>query len=106
MFHHVPNHIYSTPNKLFEYMSVGLPIVGSDIPSWKDILNKCGITVDPTNPEKIGKAIQYLLERPKLREEMSNNGYKMVLEKYTWNKEAKKLFRIYNKILHNDYYIW
>ncbi len=102
MLHPVPNYISAKAVKLFEYMSVGLPIVASDFPLWKNILADCGITVDPTNPERIGKAIQYLLERPELREEMSNNGYKMAHEKYNWNEESKKLFRIYNKILFNN----
>ncbi|HGJ64141.1 TPA: glycosyltransferase [bacterium] len=101
MFHPVPNHIDSMPNKLFEYMSAGLPIIASDFPLWKQIVegNKCGITVDPMNPKAIAEAIEYLLERPELMNEMGENGRKAVLEKYSWQKESEKLIKIYSDIL-------
>src|SRR5262249_8637864 len=54
------NFIVSEPNKLFEYMSVGLPIVASNFQLWKDIVekNNCGLCVDPTDPNAIAAAIK------------------------------------------------
>jgi glycosyltransferase involved in cell wall biosynthesis len=53
----LPNHINAQPNKIFEYMASGLPIIGSNFPLWKEIIeeNACGVCVDPENPEDIRK---------------------------------------------------
>ncbi|KZY89885.1 glycosyl transferase, partial [Oleiphilus sp. HI0071] len=46
-----PNHVDAQPNKMFEYMSASLPIVTSNFPLWREIVegNDCGICVDPEN---------------------------------------------------------
>jgi len=98
-----PNNIAaaSRNNKLFEYMSAGLPVISSNFPSWRNIVegNNCGLTVDPMNPEEIAKAIEYLLEQPELMEEMGRNGQNAVLEKYNWEQESIKLLDVYANIL-------
>lgn len=89
------------PVKLFEYMAAGLPVIASNFPLWKEIVegNKCGITVDPLNPEEIAKAITYLTENPEIRKTMGENGRKAILEKYNWENEGEKLVRLYQKLL-------
>lgn len=96
-----PNHIESQPNKMFEYMSAGLPIVCSDFSLWKEIIedNNCGICVNPESPEKIAEAILYLNENKDKAEEMGRNGRKAILEKYNWATEAKKLLSFYSLLL-------
>jgi len=98
------NNMSCLPNKLFEYMSVGLPIVASNFQLYKEIIevNKCGITVDPTNPKEIAKAIEYLIEHPKEAKKMGENGMKAIKEKFNWEKESKKLLEVYNRILCNE----
>ena len=61
-----PNHVNAQPNKIFEYMAAGLPVIGSNFPMWRDLLekNKCGICVDPADPKAIAKAITYLKTHP------------------------------------------
>jgi len=97
----IPNYLESLPTKLFEYMFAMLPVIASNFPLWKEIVegNNCGLTVDPMNPKEIAKAIEYLLERPDLMEEMGRNGKKAVLEKYNWEQESAKLLDIYNNLL-------
>jgi glycosyltransferase involved in cell wall biosynthesis len=96
-----PNHIESQPNKLFEYMSAGLPIVGSNFPLWKDIVegNNCGICVDPSSSTEIADAILYLNENSNVAEEMGRNGRKAILEKYNWSAESGKLLNFYSSLL-------
>jgi glycosyltransferase involved in cell wall biosynthesis len=95
-----PNHIYSMPNKLFEYMSASLPVIASNFLLWKEIVekNNCGICVDPANPEEIAKAIEYLITHPDKARKMGENGRKVVLEKYNWEKESEKLIEIYTRL--------
>jgi len=95
-----PNHINSMPNKIFEYMGAGLPVIASNFPLWREIVegNNCGICVFPLNPEEIAKAIEYLIEHPEEAKRMGENGRKAVLEKYNWDNEEGKLFRLYKSL--------
>jgi len=96
-----PNHIDAMPNKLFEYAVSGLPVVASNFPLWKEVVegNKCGICVDPLNPKEIAEAIEYLIEHPDRARQMGENGRKAVLEKYNWERESKKLLELYQEIV-------
>ena len=62
-------------------------------------LNNCGICVNPLEPKEIAEAIEYIMTHPKIAEEMGQNGKKAVLEKYNWQVEEKKLFKIYEELM-------
>lgn len=97
-----PNYIDSLPVKMFEYMSLGLPVIASNFPLWKEIVegNDCGICVDPLDVNKIGLAIQYLFDNPMVAKKMGENGRNIVVEKYNWNIEEKKLINLYKELGH------
>ena len=82
---------------MFEYMAAGIPVVASNFPLWKEIIeeNKCGICVEPANVEQISDAVNYLLNNPEEAQRMGANGRKAVEEKYNWNNEAKTLLQLY-----------
>jgi glycosyltransferase involved in cell wall biosynthesis len=100
-FHPLPNHIDAQPNKMFEYMSAGVPIIASDFPLWREIVmgNRCGICVDPLDPNSIAKAIDYLVYHPDDARQMGENGRRAVFERYNWSAEKSNLFSFYNTIL-------
>ncbi len=93
----IPNYIESLPTKMFEYMAAGLPVIASNFPLWKEIIekNNCGICVNPLDSKEITRAVQYLKENREEAEKMGENGRKAVLEKYNWENESKKLLNIY-----------
>jgi glycosyltransferase involved in cell wall biosynthesis len=95
-----PNHIDAQPNKMFEYMSAGVPVIGSHFSLWKQIIegNHCGLCVDPLDPKAIAEAIDYLVTNPEEAEQMGRNGQKAVLEQYNWGIEEQKLFDFYNSL--------
>lgn len=95
------NYIDSLPVKMFEYMNASLPVIASNFPSWKDIVegNKCGVCVDPFNPKKIGNIIQHLFDNPSKSRELGLNGRYAVEKKYNWFSEEKKLLFVYKKLL-------
>jgi len=57
------NHRLTTPNKLFEAMAVGVPVVASDLPGMAPIVadTGCGLVVDPTVPAAIAAALRSIL---------------------------------------------
>lgn len=100
LYHPGPNHNDSQPNKLFEYMAAGLPVIASNFSLWMEIIerNKCGICVDPLNPKEIAAAISWVIENPADAASMGRNGHKAVLEKYNWETESKKLIGFYKEL--------
>tara|TARA_B100000989_G_scaffold298277_1_gene286853 strand:- start:801 stop:1898 length:1098 start_codon:yes stop_codon:yes gene_type:complete len=98
LLHPTPNHIESLPTKLFEYMSMGTPIICSDFKLWRKIINenKCGFTVDPYDTKDIVEKINKLISNNNLLKKFSKNGLNAFREKYNWEMELKKLKKIYN----------
>lgn len=101
LIHPEPRYEVSYPVKMFEYMSAGVPVIASNFPLWKEIVegNNCGLTVNPLDPQEIAGAIKYLLDRPELCEEMGKNGRRAVEEKYNWEREKLKLLELYSHLL-------
>ncbi|WP_277934108.1 glycosyltransferase family 4 protein [Campylobacter hyointestinalis] len=93
-------YLEALPIKMFEYMSAGIPVIASNFPLWRDIVEKsgCGICVDPLKPKDIAKAINFILQNPQIAEQMGINGRKIVVEKYNWAIEEEKLFNIYEEL--------
>jgi glycosyltransferase involved in cell wall biosynthesis len=87
---------------MFEYMSSGIPVIASNFPLWRDIIegNQCGICVDPLDPKAIAAAIDYLVMHPQAAKAMGENGRRAVLEKYNWAVEANKLTDFYGALSH------
>ncbi|MCK9515361.1 MAG: glycosyltransferase family 4 protein [Ottowia sp.] len=98
--HPVINYLDALPVKMFEYMSAGVPVIASNFPLWKEIVegNHCGICVDPMNPEAIAAAIDWLATHPQEAEQMGRNGQQAVQQKYNWGNEAAKLTDFYREI--------
>lgn len=99
--HPEPHYLVSYATKLFEYMSVGIPVIASDFPLWREIVGRagCGLLVNPLNPQDIADSIVYLLDHTEEAEKMGKRGRKAVEETYNWSIEEKKLLRLYKDLL-------
>ncbi len=97
----VPNHVEAQPNKMFEYMSAGIPLITSNFKLWKEIIEtyNCGICVNPENESEISEAINKILSDDSLAEEMGKNGRNAVINKFNWEVEKNKLLEIYSKLI-------
>jgi glycosyltransferase involved in cell wall biosynthesis len=96
-----PNNVNAGPTKLFEYMACGLPVVASNFPLWREVIegHDCGICVDPTDPDAIAAALTRLADDPVRRRSMGENGRRAVLQVYNWEAEAERLLGAYARLL-------
>ena len=86
--------------KVYEYMSMGLPVIITDSPYTRKVMQEYGfgICVQPDNVEEIASAIRYLLDNPDIAKQMGKNGRRAVLEKFNWGIEEKKLIKLYEDL--------
>lgn len=99
--HPIINYLDSLPVKMFEYMATGVPVIASNFPLWKNIIeeNQCGLCVNPLDPQAIAQAIDYLVTHPEEAEKMGRNGKKAIQEKYNWGIEEQKLLDFYKSLI-------
>jgi glycosyltransferase involved in cell wall biosynthesis len=82
------------PNRLYEYMAVGLPIVA---PSYdKGIApviesEGCGLLADFEDPRSIANAIVYLRDNPEVCRELGRRGRDAFLARHNWEAEVRPL---------------
>ena len=90
--------------KVYEYMSMGLPVILSKYKYAKDVLSelKFGLVVNPSDIEEIANAICFLRNNPNITAEMGANGRKAVITEFNWEVEVKKLLELYINILTID----
>jgi glycosyltransferase involved in cell wall biosynthesis len=98
--HPAPNHIESLPVKMFEYMAAGLPVIASNFPLWRSIIEEagCGLLVEPGQPQQIAAAVRKLINDPDLRQHMAWSGIQAVKGRYSWQNEFQKLASEYDRI--------
>ncbi len=102
--HPTRSYIDSLPVKMFEYMASSLPIIASDFPLWRSIIEttQCGLCVDPLDPQAIADAINWILFHPNEAQQMGRNGLRAVKEIYNWEREEKKLLALYRDLLESS----
>lgn len=97
----LPNHVDAQPNKMFEYMAAGVPVVASDFPLWREIIvgHDCGLCVNPEDNKAIAAAIDMLISDPARAEQMGRNGRAAVQAVFNWTREKEKLLQLYRDVL-------
>ncbi len=96
-----PNNVYASPNKLFESMASGNPIIVNENTSMASIVSEenCGIVVPYNDVEATKNAILRIKNKPDLKNKLGKNGRKAYLSKYNWNVMEKRLINVYDSIL-------
>jgi glycosyltransferase involved in cell wall biosynthesis len=101
MLDKTPNFVGSYPTKLFEYMALGLPVVTSDIPLYRNIVKnaQCGFVADPKSPKEIAEAVATLIDIPDRARQMGKRGQLTVQESYNWEQAGWTLVEFYDRII-------
>lgn len=94
------NYRYSLPNKLFDYIHAGVPVLASGLVEIKNIINtwKVGDCIESHDPKHIAAKMSAILNNPELLQEWKKN-CKIAAAKLNWEEEEKELLKVYEKFL-------
>ena len=81
---------------MFEYMVAQRPIVASDLPSIREVLNRNNaILVQPNSPQSLSQGIETALKNTGFSDKISRKAFEDV-QKYTWPKRAQNIIEFIN----------
>jgi glycosyltransferase involved in cell wall biosynthesis len=95
------NHRYSTPNKLWEAIGVGVPVLASDLPGMAAVVREldAGVLVDPTDPLDIARAIRDELGRPpKSRAALRERLLAAARTRYSWDIQVETYLALLGRV--------
>jgi glycosyltransferase involved in cell wall biosynthesis len=94
----IPWNNMTLPNKLFESMMCGIPIITNVA---QEIVNEreCGLTVEYDNVDNIKQTILKLRDDVQLRQNLGENGRKAFLDYYNWQIMEQRLYKICDDLL-------
>jgi glycosyltransferase involved in cell wall biosynthesis len=94
------NYLLSLPNKIFDYVMAGIPVLSSDLIELKAIIEKydIGVVTPSHNPEDIATAIQNVLRNEEMYSRLKANTAKALTE-LNWENEKKVLVDIYTQLV-------
>jgi glycosyltransferase involved in cell wall biosynthesis len=96
------NHRYAIPNKLFEAMAAGVPVVASDLPGMAPIIREvgAGVLCDPRSPASIAAGLRTLLEEaPDVAAERRSRILEAARTRYAWESHEERLLELWQRLL-------
>jgi glycosyltransferase involved in cell wall biosynthesis len=95
------NHRLTTPNKLFEAMAAGVPVVASDLPGMAGVVREAdnGLLVAPTDVDALAAALRAVLDAPPARRAAwIEGGRRATVERYAWERQLDRLLDLYGRL--------
>jgi glycosyltransferase involved in cell wall biosynthesis len=98
------NHYLSTPNKLFECLAAGTPVVVSDFPAMRSIVvddpdGPLGATCDPARVDQVAAALRSILDLPAdAWTALSGRCVRAAQARWNWERESSALLDVYSML--------
>lgn len=94
------NYRFSLPNKLFDYISAGIPVIASDLPEVRKIIDRyeCGLVIPSVNADEIINALKKIRDNRDLLNKMKTNSV-IASETLNWQRESEKVVEFYSNVL-------
>lgn len=94
------NHQFALPNKLFEYLMAGLPVLASDLPESGGLVEdyEVGCVANAGDPDAIARALQQMVDSTDQRTQWSA-AIPAVFETFNWEKASQRLRRTYKNLI-------
>ena len=100
-YHPIESHLKAQPNKLFDYLSAGLPVLCSNFEHWKTLFLNADFIYysDPKDIQSIKNGIKHFIANANRLKSLGENGRNFVQNNYSWESEEKKLINFYSKVI-------
>ena len=97
----VPNNRYASPNKLFEAMALGKPIITNKGTSMTELVEreKMGLVIKYGKVDDFQRAISFLLKHPSLCQKIGQRNYQLYKKEYHWSNMKKRLLRVIQNLM-------
>jgi len=94
------NYRFSLPNKIFDYMKAGIPVLASNLTEVANIIDsyKVGLVIPNHNPKTILEGLKTLTNNKKQQEKFSKNG-KQAIKTLNWETEVEPIRELYKKLM-------
>ncbi len=101
LYESTPEQLHCMPVKLFEFLLGGVPVIASDIPFWRELLddNPAVIFVDMRDPAEVAAVIESIAADPVSAHRMGETGRAHAQARFNWDGEGVKLIEAYARVL-------
>jgi glycosyltransferase involved in cell wall biosynthesis len=96
----IPNHRFSSPNKVFEAMMLGKPIIVAKCTNMDEIIQQanCGIVINYGNENELEDALTQLSSDPETCQKLGANGRHAYETQYSWTIMSSRLVNLYKNL--------